>query len=114
MRLVPCDPASALELDGFGNRGSRPAPLARSRGCRVACGHLEAGGRNGRHAAGGQRRLAIVAGKGEVSGAGALPHPVGFGVAAVREPGEQPETRSASGLTAIVVELVDVDVLAVE
>jgi hypothetical protein len=53
-----------------------------------------------------------VSGEGTVSGADGAEQAIAAGVAAVWEPGEEHETRSEAGLTALVIEGAVVDVLA--
>lgn len=112
MRLVRFDAERGRELDGFGSAAFRLAPIAGLDDGRVACVHLGAGGRIGRHEAAGPQVLAVVAGSGTVSGADGVELPVAAGLAAVWEEGEEHETRSDGGLTAIVIEGVRLDVLA--
>jgi hypothetical protein len=52
----------------------------------------------------GAQVLAVVAGSGTVSGSDGVAHPVEPGVAAVWERGEEHDTRTETGLTAVVVE----------
>jgi quercetin dioxygenase-like cupin family protein len=112
VRLVRFDPATGREIDRFGSVGFRIAPIVAAAEGRIACIHLEPGGRIGRHPAVGRQVLAVVAGAGVVSGADGAGHEVAAGVAAVWEDGEEHETRTEGGLTAIVVEGGALDVLA--
>ena len=112
MRLVRFDPATGREIDRFGSVGFRLTPLVSVPEGRVACFHLEPGGRVGRHPAVGMQVLAVVAGSGMVSGGDGEEVEIAPGVAAVWEDGEEHETRTDSGLTAIVVEGGALDVLA--
>ncbi len=79
-------------------------PLARSAAFQAACFRLEPGGRIGRHPATVAQLLAVVEGGGWVSGADGQEHPIEAGEAAFWEAGEEHETRTDSGLTAIVLE----------
>ena len=56
--------------------------------------------------------LAIVAGAGVVSGGDGVEHVVGVGDAAVWEAGEEHETRTDDGLTAVVIEADGLEILA--
>jgi len=112
MRLVRFDAARGRELDHYGSSGFRLTPLAALAEGRVVFVHLAPGGRIGRHPAAGPQMLAVVSGEGSVSGADGDAQPIAVGVAAVWEPGEEHETRSEAGLTALVIEGAVVDVLA--
>jgi quercetin dioxygenase-like cupin family protein len=112
MRLVRFDATRGRELDHHGSSGFRLTPLAKLADGHVVCVHLAPGGRIGRHPAAGPQLLAVVSGEGTVSGADGATRPIAAGVAAVWEPGEEHETRSEIGLTALVIEGAAVDVLA--
>ena len=112
MRLVRFDPATGREIDRFGSVGFRITPIVSASDGRVACIHLGPGGRIGRHPAVGRQVLAVVAGAGLVSGADGAEVEVAPGLAAVWDDGEEHETRTNDGLTAIVVEGDALDVLA--
>jgi quercetin dioxygenase-like cupin family protein len=99
------------EIERFGSVGALIAPLVRGES-QVAVLHLSAGGRVGRHSAVVPQVLAVVAGSGTVSGSDGVEHAVATGDAAVWEPGEEHETRTDSGLMAIVVEGDVLDVVA--
>jgi quercetin dioxygenase-like cupin family protein len=111
VQLVRFGPETGRDIDRFGSNGARIAPLARGE-AQVVVVHLEAGGRLGRHPAAGRQVLAVVGGSGSVSGGDGVEQPVEPGVAAVWEPGEEHETRTETGLTAVIVEGGGVDVLA--
>jgi quercetin dioxygenase-like cupin family protein len=110
MRLVRFGPEDAREIDRFGSIGFAIAPLAGK--AQVMCARLEPGGRIGRHHAAGRQLLAVVVGSGIVSGGDGIERSVEPGDAVVWEPGEEHETRTDGGLTAIVVEGDDVEVVA--
>jgi quercetin dioxygenase-like cupin family protein len=65
---------------------------------------LAAGGVIGRHPAVGRQLLVVLTGEAEVAGAEGTVHRLSSGQAAVWEPGELHETRSATGLSALIVE----------
>jgi GrpB-like predicted nucleotidyltransferase (UPF0157 family) len=71
---------------------------------RVQIMHLAAGGRIGRHPAVGRQLFAVVAGAGWVSGGTGERRAIGAGYAAVWEPGEDHETTTEDGLTAVCIE----------
>lgn len=62
------------------------------------------GGRIARHPADVPQILAVLAGEGEVSGADGVFEPINAGEAVYWPQGEEHETRSAAGLTALIVE----------
>jgi quercetin dioxygenase-like cupin family protein len=65
---------------------------------------LEAGGGIARHPADVPQILAVLDGSGEVSGADGGFEPIGAGEAVFWAQGEEHETRSADGLTALILE----------
>jgi quercetin dioxygenase-like cupin family protein len=112
MRLVDFGPGSAWSIEAFGSEGLTQAPLTEplSRGAlfQAACFRLEPGGRVGRHPATVPQLLAVVAGQGWVSGADGEPQAISAGEAAFWNAGEEHETWTDDGLTAIVFEAEDV------
>ena len=108
MRFVDFSAARAWGIDAFDSEGMTQAPLTAplTSGApfQAACFRLEPGGRIGRHPATFPQLLAIVEGSGWVSGAGGEPRAVAGGEAAYWEAGEEHETRTDDGLTAIVIE----------
>ena len=111
MQLVRFGPDTGRPIHLFGSSGVRLAPLGRG-AAQVVVLHVEPGGRLGRHPAVVRQLLAVVAGAGSVSGGDGVEHPVAPGIAAVWEAGEEHETRTDSGLTAVVVEGDGLDVHA--
>lgn len=71
---------------------------------RVTIAHLDAGGTLGRHPATLRQMFAVVSGNGEIEADG-LARAVGPGTLVVWEPGEVHQTRAASAMTAVVVEV---------
>nr|WP_301539072.1 cupin domain-containing protein [Nocardioides sp. zg-1230] len=65
---------------------------------------LTPGGTIGRHPAAGRQLLVVLSGEAEVSGAERAVRRLGPGQAAVWEPGELHETRSPTGMSAMIVE----------
>jgi quercetin dioxygenase-like cupin family protein len=88
--------------------GVTVAPLARSLstggGVQPAVFRIAPGGRIGRHAASHPQVPAVLEGSGEVTGAGGVDEPIGVGEAVFWQAGEEHETKSAAGLTALIVE----------
>jgi quercetin dioxygenase-like cupin family protein len=62
------------------------------------------GGRIARHPATHPQILAVLDGSGQVSGASGVDEPIGAGEAVYWEPGEEHETKTADGLTALIIE----------
>jgi quercetin dioxygenase-like cupin family protein len=80
------------------------APLTSEAGLQAACFRLEPGGRVGRHPAGVAQLLVVTEGAGFVSGSDGSETPIASGKAAFWDAGEEHETRTEFGLTAIVIE----------
>jgi quercetin dioxygenase-like cupin family protein len=101
-------PERARMIDAYGSERVTIAPLteplARGAPVQAACFRLEPGGRIGRHPASVPQLLAVVAGSGWASGADGVPQPLGSGDAVFWEAGEEHETGTDEGLTAIVLE----------
>ncbi|MEL7435337.1 MAG: cupin domain-containing protein [Chloroflexota bacterium] len=70
----------------------------------VVCIRLGADGRIGRHRTVGNQLFLVVEGAGEVSGADGIFHPIEAGQAAFWERKEEHETRTQTGLVALVIE----------
>jgi hypothetical protein len=92
-------------IDRFGSRAFTHYPLAHEHD-ESALSALELGpaGVIGRHPAAARQLFLVVDGSGEVSGADGVFQPIAAGEAAEWEPGEEHETRTATGLLAIVFE----------
>jgi GrpB-like predicted nucleotidyltransferase (UPF0157 family)/quercetin dioxygenase-like cupin family protein len=83
----------------------RIGPLASvSPWARIQVMHLEPGGSIGRHPAVSRQLLAVVAGSGRVSGGDGQGRDISAGYAALWTPGEEHETRTDGGLTAVCIE----------
>jgi quercetin dioxygenase-like cupin family protein len=80
------------------------APLTTPGAIRAAIFHVEAGGRIARHPATVPQILAVLDGTGHVSGADGEFAPIAAGEAVFWEAGEEHETVSDGGLTAVVLE----------
>ncbi len=112
MRLVRFAAETARPIETHGSLGFSISPLSSSPGTSFqALARLEPGGRIGRHPAVGRQMLAVVAGAGIVSGGDGVEHAVGIGDAAVWEAGEEHETRTDDGLTAVVIEAAGLEIL---
>jgi quercetin dioxygenase-like cupin family protein len=78
--------------------------LLRDADCRAGIFRIDAGGRIARHPAAGRQLLAVLDGTGVVSGGDGADVAVAAGDAVVWEAGEEHETRSDDGMTALIVE----------
>jgi quercetin dioxygenase-like cupin family protein len=79
-------------------------PLAPGASLQAGVYRIAPGGRMARHPATVRQLLVVVDGSGWVSGRDGREEPIGAGEAVVWEPGEEHETRSAEGLTAVIVQ----------
>ena len=108
MRIAGFGAERAFGIDAYGSAGVTIAPLTASlvKGVPVqaACFRIAPGGRIGRHPASVPQLLAVIEGSGWVSGGDGEPRPIGAGEAVWWESGEEHETWTESGLTAIVIE----------
>jgi len=102
MQIVDTGAAGSTE-PRFGSSGLTVIPLARD-AANVVVLRVDAGGRVGRHPAVGHQLFTVVVGRALVSGADGVEQPLGPGQAVVWAPGEQHETRTETGFTAVVCE----------
>ena len=88
--------------------GVTVAPLSRSivhgSPFQAAVFRIAPGGRIARHPATHPQVLAVLEGSGEVSGAGGAAEPIEAGEAVFWPAGEEHETKTAAGLTALIIE----------
>jgi quercetin dioxygenase-like cupin family protein len=105
------DAAVARPITQFGSVGAAIAPVARPGpgAVQLGCMHLAAGGRIGRHPASGAQLFLVVAGAGWVAGADGARVPLNAGEAAFWEPGEDHESGTERGMTALVLEADEMD-----
>jgi quercetin dioxygenase-like cupin family protein len=105
MEILNIGIEQAKQIVDFGSQGVRLRHVGRGTGrVTVTLAWLEPGGRLARHPAVGPQLLVALSGSGEVSGAAGEFVPLGVGQGALWEPGEEHETRSAAGLTALMLE----------
>jgi quercetin dioxygenase-like cupin family protein len=100
-------PEHGRTIGAYGSEGVTMSPLTEPLplgAVQAACFRLAPGGRIGRHPASVPQLLAVVAGSGWASGADGVPQPLGAGDAVFWEAGEEHETGTDDGLTAIVLE----------
>lgn len=102
------EPEAGRALDAYGSRGLTLSPLtpplAQGASVQAACFRLAPEGRIGRHPASVPQLLVVVGGSGWVSGRDSEAHPIRAGEAVWWEAGEEHETWTDEGLTAIVIE----------
>jgi quercetin dioxygenase-like cupin family protein len=108
VQRVNFKPERAIGIDAHGSTGVALSPLtpplAQGASVQAACFRLAPGGRIGRHPASVPQLLAVVEGSGWVSGAEGEAEPIGAGEAVWWKTGEEHETWTDAGLTAIVIE----------
>ncbi len=80
------------------------APISQGAPFQAAIFRLAPGGRIARHPASCPQILAILEGSGTVSGAGGVDEPIAAGEAVFWREGEEHETRTTGGLTALIIE----------
>lgn len=108
MQLLRFDRETAQPIARFGSRFALGPILRAPGGVSIVCAYLEAGGLIARHPAAAPQLLLVVEGAGFVSGDDGVAFAIAAGQAASWEPGEQHETTTTSGLTAIIIEGVGV------
>lgn len=108
MQLIPFGRGPTHAVEEFGSIGVTlvplTEPLARGAPFQAACFRIEPGGLIGRHPASVEQLLVVVDGSGWVSGADGERRPIAAGKAVFWEAGEEHETASDDGLTAVVIE----------
>jgi quercetin dioxygenase-like cupin family protein len=115
MRLLRFGPDDVRRIDRHGSAGFDLLRLARVSGDAVVeIASLTPGGRIGRHPAAVPQLLAVVAGEGAVCGGDGVWEELGAGTAALWDAGEEHETRTHGGLTAVIVEAAELEPLAPE
>jgi redox-sensitive bicupin YhaK (pirin superfamily) len=103
------DQTTARSIDQFGSAHAGVTHLVSSPGpCFVVCIRLEAGGSVGRHPATHNQLFLVVEGAGSASGETGDFAPIAAGQSAFWRAGEDHETRTETGLTAIVIEGQDI------
>ena len=105
MRLLDPDADRAFAISGFGSRSATASPLTLPDGdAHVVCLRIGAGGVLGRHPASVDQIFVVVEGEGWVSGPDGERVPLAAGKAVYWEAGEEHESGSDRGMTAVVVE----------
>ena len=110
MQIVGFDPAH--EITHFDSSGATIGGVARCSGStRISILELDPGGVVGMHEAASPQLFLVVAGEGRVRSGDGEATPVVAGQAAFWERGEQHETATSAGLTAVVVEADSIELL---
>jgi quercetin dioxygenase-like cupin family protein len=105
LKVLDFNAKRALEISGFGSKAATAVPLTLPDGeAHVVCIRLGAGGVLGRHPASVDQFFVVVEGEGWASGVDGERVPVAAGTAIHWHAGEEHESGSDVGLTAIVVE----------
>jgi hypothetical protein len=106
MRIVDFGETEASRVDRpLSNEAAFARIVDTIGGGQVGCMHLGPNGVLDRHPAASAQLLCVIAGTGEVSGGEGIATPIQAGQAALWEAGEEHETSTRSGLTAIVFEV---------
>lgn len=103
MKVLFMEPAKAHAVETYGSQAFTLTHIAAGK-ARLSHAVLAPGGCIGRHPATQQQLLLVIEGGGEVSGDNGVFHPIAAGQAALWQPGEEHETRSEGGLTALIFE----------
>jgi quercetin dioxygenase-like cupin family protein len=104
VRILQLDGGRARAVTDFGSERFTVTPMAQVARGVMTCLRLGPGGRIGRHAAVRRQLFLVVAGDALVSGADRVEYALKPGHAALWEAGESHETRSLSGMMAIITE----------
>ena len=104
MRILDLAGLPHRPIEANGSRGFSIGAFGLSADAHLVSVRLGPGGVIGRHPASGRQLLVVLEGEAEVSGADGASRRLSRGQAAVWEPGESHETRSGTGLTALIVE----------
>ena len=104
MRILDLAGVPHRAIDAHGSRGFSVGAFGISADAHLVAVTLAPGGSIGRHPAVGRQLLVVLDGDAEVSGSDGTVRQLSPGQAAVWEPGESHETRSAGGLSAMIVE----------
>jgi len=110
VRIVDCGSDAGYEETRFDSQAFTVTPLV-TNAAFVAVLRLGPGGRIGRHPGTGRQVFCVVEGRGRVTGDDRVERPIRAGQAAVWEPGEEHETGTDVGMTAVVSEGPDVALL---
>lgn len=104
MRILDLSSAPRRPVEAHGSVGFSIAAIGITAETHLVAVSLRPGGVIGRHPAAGRQLLVVLTGDAVVSGSDGEAVAIGPGQAAVWEPGEPHETRSVTGVSALVVE----------
>ena len=104
MRILSLGDLPHRPVEAHGSRGFSVGAFGISADAHLVAVTLAPGGTIGRHPAGGRQLLVVLSGQAEVAGAEGTVRRLAAGEAAVWEPGEVHETRSPTGMVAMIVE----------
>ena len=111
MRIGQLDDSQRSPITAHGSVGATVTPVAREEHVSVVQIELEPDGVLGMHPAAIPQLFVVIAGEGTVRGADGEPRLVAAGDAVWWDAGEQHETRSGTGLIALVIESPGLDPL---
>lgn len=115
MKLYLFERGGGKTVTAFGSEGFTMAGIVReAEDTHIGCMYLEKGGIVGGHPAPVPQLLLVMAGEAVVRSDGGEPQTIGPGTAAYWESGEWHETRTETGLTAIVIESANMNVRMTE
>lgn len=109
MRILKLGDLPRRPIDAHGSKGFSVGAFGISADAHLVAVTLAPGGVIGRHPAAGRQLLVVLSGTAEVAGHEGEVRTLSAGEGAVWEPGEAHETRSPTGLVAMIVEG-DVDI----
>ena len=104
MRILSLADLPHRPVDAYHSKGFSVGAFGICADAHLVAVSLRPGGAIGRHPAEGRQLLVVLSGEAQVAGHDGSVHTIGVGQAAVWEPGEAHETRSATGLAAMIVE----------
>lgn len=104
MRILSLGDLPHRPVEAHGSRGFSVGAFGISADAHLVAVTLAPGGTIGRHPAGGRQLLVVLTGEAEVAGTEGTVRRLAAGEAAVWEPGEVHETRSPTGMVAMIVE----------
>lgn len=115
MKLYLFERGGGKAVTAFGSEGFTMAGIVReAEDVHIGCMYLEKGGIVGGHPATVPQLLLVMAGEAIVRSGGGESHTIGPGTAACWEAGEWHETRTETGLTAIVIESANMNIRMTE
>lgn len=108
MHVIDFAPDRATPITEYGSRAASAQPLGDGRGeAHVYAVHIAAGGEIGLHPAGFGQLFCVIAGAGWVAGADGIRHEIHEGQAAVIARGEKHAKGSATGLSAVMIQIAE-------